>query len=261
MIFNRVNKRESVAKHIVDALHQTILSGQIRPGDKLPGQRELAVQFGASLTSVREAISILAATGLISVTPGRGTIVRGASEAEPSFDGWLGIAHNDEELKDFLEVRELLETHIVRKIARESKTKDFGAIVDALNRLRRKQKSPKTYLADDLAFHRLLASYSGNKILEKLLLAIQIPMRSQIAHSIDRAMEKVGSLEPSWVLHRNLVEALIAGKPDAAEEAVRLMVHRARVYRGLSSDMPSEPDDAPASKRKPRKPRRPVRSI
>jgi len=247
MIFTRVNKRESVAKHIVDALHHSILSGQIKPGDKLPGQRELAVQFGASLTSVREAISILAATGLISVTPGRGTIVRGASEAEPSFDGWLGIAHNDAELQDFLEVRELLETHIVCKIARESKSKDFSAIVDALNRLRRKQKNPKTYLADDLAFHRLLASYSGNKILEKLLLAIQIPMRSQIAHSINRTMKKSGTLEPSWVLHRDLVDALVTGDADAAAGVIRAMVNRARVYLGTPPE-PLAPRDAPASK-------------
>lgn len=230
MIFTRVDKRQSVAKHIVDALHHSILSGQIKPGDKLPGQRELAVQFGASLPSVREAISILAATGLISVTPGRGTIVRGSSEAEPSFDGWLGIAHNDAELRDFLEVRELLETHIVRKIARESKSKDFTDIKRALGQLRRRQRNPDTYLDDDLAFHRLLASYSGNKILEKLLLAIQIPMRNQIAHSINRTIRKAGNLQPSWVLHRDLVEALIAGEEEAAAGAVKSMVERARLH-------------------------------
>jgi DNA-binding FadR family transcriptional regulator len=248
MTFTPVGKRESVAKHIVDALHQSILSGQFKPGEKLPGQRELAVQFGASLTSVREAISILAATGLISVTPGRGTIVRGASEAEPSFDGWLGIAHNDAEMNDFLEVRELLETHIVRKIARESEGKDFSTIVDALNQLRRKQKNPKSYLDDDLAFHRLLASYSGNKILEKLLLAIQIPMRSQIAHSINQTMKKAGSLEKSWVLHRDLVDALTVGDANAAADAIQAMVHRARVYLGSPSDTPVTSDNAPAVK-------------
>jgi len=42
MIFKRVDKRQTVAKHIVDALHRSILSGQVKPGDKLPGQRELA---------------------------------------------------------------------------------------------------------------------------------------------------------------------------------------------------------------------------
>ncbi len=247
MIFTRMNKRESVAKHIVDALHQSILSGQFKPGEKLPGQRELAGQFGASLTSVREAISILAATGVISVTPGRGTIVRGASEAEPSFDGWLGIAQNDAELKDFLEVRELLETHIVRKIAGEAKGKDFSALLDALAQLGRKQKDPKTYLDDDLAFHRLVASYSGNRILEKMLLAIQIPMRSQIAHSINQTMRKSGNLGPSWVLHRDLVDALVTGDADAAAGVIRAMVNRARVYLGAPPESVA-PRDAPASK-------------
>jgi len=242
MIFSRVDKRQTVAKHVVDALHQSILAGQIKPGDKLPGQRELAAQFGASLPSVREAISILAATGLISVTPGRGTIVRGSSEAEASFDGWLGIAHSKAELGDFLEVRELLETHIVQKIARESGCKDFKPIFEALDRLKRQRGNPKAYLEEDLAFHRQLASYADNKILEKLLLAIQVPMHSQIAHSIKETVKKAGDLGPSWELHRNLVDALAAGNDTAAAEAIRTMVHRARVNHGLTEDMvePSE---------------------
>ncbi|WP_316979916.1 FadR/GntR family transcriptional regulator [Shumkonia mesophila] len=244
MMFPPVNKRSSIGKHIVDSLHQTILSGGIKRGEKLPGQRELAQQFGASLTSVREAISVLAATGVISVTPGRGTIVCGIGDAEPSFDGWLGVASDDAEMNDFLEVRELLETHIVRKIARDSKAKDFGAITEALKRLQRKRKNPKAYLVEDLAFHRLLASYSGNKILEKLLLAIQTPMRSQISHSITRTMKKAGDLDTSWVLHRDVVDALVAGNADDAAKAIRAMVNRARLYHGAQEESAASGDTA-----------------
>ena len=231
MTFRRVSKREPIAKHIIDSLHQSIISGEFKPGDKLPGQRELAQQFGASLPSVREAISVLAATGLISATPGRGTIVRGAGEAEPSFDGWLGVAQNDAEVDDFLEVRELLEIHIVRKIARNAESTDFEPILEALSRLRRARKSPAAYLDEDLAFHRLLASCSRNKVLEKLLFAIQMPMRTQISGSIASMLKRTGELSASWELHKDLVAALQAGDAKAAEKAVRMMIERARASR------------------------------
>ena len=176
MMFSPVNKRSSIGKHIVDSLHRSILSCPIKHGEKLPEQRELAQQFGASLTSDREAISVLAATDVISVIPrARRHRSASATPSRPSAGGWASPV-TTAEMNNFLEVRELLEAHIVRKNAHDSQAKDFGAITEALKRLKRKRKNPKAYLVEDLAFHRLLASYSGSKILEKLLLAIQTPM-------------------------------------------------------------------------------------
>ena len=226
--FSPVKKGETVALRIVNSIHQSILSGEITPGEKLPGQRELAKQFEASLPSVREAISILTATGVISVKPGRGTIVHGAGDAEPSFEGWLGVAHNDTEMADFLEVRELLETHIVRKVAKRSKDIDLSELYTALDSLKEKETDPGAYLGEDIAFHRLLASYSENKILEKIFLAITLPLLSQLSKAIDSTVKKSNSLRSSWLAHHDLVEAIASGDDDAAADIIKAMVNRGR---------------------------------
>ncbi|HCE65027.1 MAG TPA: GntR family transcriptional regulator, partial [Deinococcus radiodurans] len=60
-----LQKRRSIGADIAEKLQQLINDGTFKPGDRLPGQRELAQQFGTSLAGVREAISVLSAAGLV----------------------------------------------------------------------------------------------------------------------------------------------------------------------------------------------------
>ena len=83
-------KRHSLGADIAKQLQDMIYEGSFKPGDTLPGQRDLATQFGASLASVREAISVLAAAGLVDAQAGRGTTVLGVTDNPSSFAGWLG---------------------------------------------------------------------------------------------------------------------------------------------------------------------------
>lgn len=88
-------RHDSLSVEIAKKLHDMILDGTLLPGSFLPGQRDLAKQFGASMASVRGAISALDAAGLIKVSPGKSTIICSLKDTNSIFDGWLGVAEED----------------------------------------------------------------------------------------------------------------------------------------------------------------------
>ncbi|MFC4456737.1 FadR/GntR family transcriptional regulator, partial [Deinococcus sonorensis] len=111
---------ENIAHHIQSLLHQ----GKLRPGDTLPTQRELAQQYGTSVSAVREAISILSAAGLVDARPGRGTLILEAAEQPPSVNLWLGAVTSEQQALDFLETRQALEHYTIAQAAQGASPDD-----------------------------------------------------------------------------------------------------------------------------------------
>jgi DNA-binding FadR family transcriptional regulator len=223
----RLKRRTPLSADIAKQLHDTILSGKFKPGDLLPGQRDLAESFGASIASVREAISVLTAIGLLDVRPGRGTTVVGMTDLDSPFDGWLGLADSQTAINDLLEVRRLLETFIAKKAAErvteEQKTRLntlLEAMQDAIN-------APDAYLRADMALHQFIADLAGNMVLTRMMKIIRVPLMWQLRNSNLRHLEKYGNLKISFETHERLVHALIEGNGRKAVASINEMVDRA----------------------------------
>ncbi|MFZ5823067.1 MAG: FadR/GntR family transcriptional regulator, partial [Bacillota bacterium] len=210
-----LRRRNTLSTDIARQLHDMIQSGSLRPGDRLPGQRDLAVRFGASMASVREAISALAAAGLVDAHPGKGTVVRGFAEAEPQFDGWLGTAGALEEMNELLEARRLLEAHLAAQAARRRTPAQVERLRRLLADMEAALTDPDAYLEADLAFHLALAEVAGNRVLARMIRAIQAPMKHQLHHSNLQHMVRQGSLWVSYETHLRLVDAIEAGNAAA----------------------------------------------
>lgn len=219
--------RHSVATDIARQLHDLILSGELRPGDRLPGQRELAARFGASMTCVREAISALASAGLVDVRPGRGTIVQGLGSARPQFDGWLGPASEEEDLLELLEARRLVESYIVQRVARLASPQQKTRLRELLADMKKAVQDPEAYLAADIAFHQALADMAGNRVLARMMRAIRAPMRRQLYESNLRHMVRRGDMMESYITHEQLVEGVERGDSNHAVKCINEMVDRA----------------------------------
>jgi len=219
--------RHSVAADIARQLHDLILSGELRPGDRLPGQRELADRFGTSLTCVREAISALASAGLLDVRPGRGTIVQGLRNATPQFDGWLGPASEEEELLELLEARRLVESFIVRRVAERATPEQKARLRELLQDMKKAVSDPETYLEADMAFHQGLADMAGNRVLARMMRAIHAPMKRQLYASNLQHMARRGNMMESYISHEHLVEGVERGDSEYAVKYLNEMVDRA----------------------------------
>jgi GntR family transcriptional repressor for pyruvate dehydrogenase complex len=167
---NRLKKTyEQVADHIKRLIEQ----GTLTPGQKLPPMSELAVRFGVSRATVREAFSALVGMGLIDLRHGEGTFVRRLDVqtmiVEPMNAALLlGMG----ELVELLEVRCLLETGTAR-LACERATDEQIAMAEAV--LDTSHDDP----ADrDLQFHLWLAESAGNTVLFNLMNTLSEPLRS-----------------------------------------------------------------------------------
>ena len=104
-----------VFERVAEQIEKRILDGELRVGDRLPTERELAEQFQVSRTAVREAMKILAQKGLVDMRPGRGTIVvDGARAAMENSIGLLMKMKSGEvgSSDNLVEVRAILETEI-----------------------------------------------------------------------------------------------------------------------------------------------------
>src|SRR5262245_55857568 len=126
-------RSSKVYEQITKQIEQLILSGKLRSGDRLPTERELAEQFQASRTAVREAMKTLAQKGLVDMRPGRGTIViDGTSQAMRHSLGLMirvGQAGGSDNL---VEVREILEPEIAALAAARAMEEHIAALQEAV---------------------------------------------------------------------------------------------------------------------------------
>ena len=225
-----VKRRAPLSADIAKQLHDSILSGTFKPGDQLPGQRELAESFGASISSVREAVSVLTAIGLLDVRPGKGTTVVGMTDLDSPFDGWLGLADSPTAIDDLLEARRLMETFIVAKAAShitEEQKANLGKLLEVMHQ---SVSDPDAYLEADMTLHQFIADVAQNSVLTRMMKIIRVPLKWQLRNSNHRHLETHGNLTMSYETHERLVQAILDGDSAKAVASINEMVDRATSF-------------------------------
>jgi len=229
---------------IAGKLRARIKDGALQPGDQLPGHRDLAAEFGVSLSSAREAISMLVGDGLIETRAGRGTFV-----AEPSrLPARAGEApHVDitrEEIEELIEARELLGLSIVAMAAERASAAQIARLRQAVERMQEAVADPDLYPEADVGFHLALAEAAGNRFLVKAVEDIRELLRRDIELSAGAGIRRFGSLQYSVDSHSALVDAIEAGDPDAARRVLfDIMSRHHEFVIGLYAFAPPSPDE------------------
>ena len=167
-------KEKNAGKHrvyedIFDAIMQQIRDGSLPPGSRLPSERELAKEFQASRTAVREALHMLASRGCIDSKVGDGTYVR-----EVTLDTVLKplsdlLSRDRKAIRDVLDVRIILETESARRAAENADRQDILHIEEAIDAMQAEIDRGHTGLELDVLFHQRLADSSGNEAIAQIL--------------------------------------------------------------------------------------------
>lgn len=209
--FAPLKSRSSLGSDIALALQKRIRDGTWKPGDVLPGQRELALQFGASLASVREAVSVLSAAGLLEAKPGRGTIVRSVGDAAPEFEGWLGVLGSGQEAAELVEARKLLEQHSVQQAALKASSEDAEKLHGLLAQMHKavRDHDAPAYAEGDIAFHIGIAEIAGNRVIVRLMKSMHTALYQLFREGVRRAFLD-GHIQTHLEMHRALTETIIA---------------------------------------------------
>ena len=235
MVFRPVRQLR-VFEEIVVQLKQSILTGLFKPGDKLPTERELVEQFQASRVAIREALRTLENSGFIVTRQGASG---GAYVTDLSFE-FLADAFVDLFLSDKISIPEL---HHVRLLI-EPEIARLAALAVTPERTERLRKAleaeevPASSLVEDIkiktAVHYILAEMCGNRFFEAI-----VRSSMKLTHTLIKMVNPdFYAMHPTG-MHRPVVEAVLAGDPDASSNAMRkhtlefgeILINMEKTYR------------------------------
>jgi GntR family transcriptional repressor for pyruvate dehydrogenase complex len=212
-------------QQIVEQIEQSIRTGQLKPGDQLPAERDLAERFGVSRTAVREAVKALCEKGLVEALPGRGTFVIDATSQviKQSLDLLINIS-TPEGLAHLEDVREIFEPEIAARAAIRAEPKQLAAMREAIEAMDRSLDDADAYIEADLDFHLALAEAAQNPLVLTLIDSIVGLLRAQrtrVFHAADGPARGQHH-------HRRLLHAVERHDPEAARTAMQAHLEQVR---------------------------------
>nr|WP_030231233.1 FadR/GntR family transcriptional regulator [Streptomyces sp. NRRL S-350] len=202
-----------VTDEAIEKIKAMIVSGELRPGAKLPKEADLAERLGLSRNSLREAVKALSLIRVLDVRQGDGTYVT-SLEPELLLDALAFVVdfHQDNTVLEFLEVRRILEPAAAAMAARVMSEEDITALRDVLEDL--DGTAPlEEIIANDLEFHRRIAAGSGNTVLCSLIDGLSGPTTRA---RIWRGLTEEGAVARTRQQHRAIFDAIADRRPEVA---------------------------------------------
>lgn len=203
----------AVTDEAIGRIKAMIVSGELRPGDRLPREADLAALLGLSRNSLREAVKALSLLNVLDVRQGDGTYV---STLEPTrlleAVSFLLDLHRDDTVLEVFQVRAILEPAAVALAARRigaPQVAELRALLAGLG----DHPTVEELVAADVEFHRRIAEAAGNSVLCSLIDSLWGPTARA---RIWRGITQRGAVERTMAEHTAILDALAAGDPETA---------------------------------------------
>jgi GntR family transcriptional repressor for pyruvate dehydrogenase complex len=240
----KIVRTSRLYEQIIEQIEGSILAGELKAGDQLPAERELAQRFGVSRTAVREAVKALREKGLVEAYSGRGTfITNGTSQAiRQSLDLMIKIGQPDG-CTHLAEVRLILEPEIAALAATRVEEHHLAAMREAIAVMDAARQDPDAFIEADLDFHLALAEAAANPLILSLLDSIVGLLREQRL----RIFNVDGGPERGQFHHKRIIEAIEARDAEKAREAMRAHLQQVRQDSQVSSAAQHPPLSKPAT--------------
>jgi len=210
------------ADKIVTAISTKLSKKTLKVGDRLPSEAKLCAEFNVSRTVVREAIQQLKAIGVVETVTGSGSYITDGelNGVKNSLEFFMTTTRDSHSWIDLLELRMLLESSCVRKLAGDSFSSTvLDQLKKALKHQAENQNDTKIFSELDVEFHNVLIRHSGNKIISAVLTSLE-NLQTKFAHDVYNDGESKDLIKRNLHEHYRIVQAIEARDPDAAEEAM-----------------------------------------
>jgi DNA-binding FadR family transcriptional regulator len=210
---------------VVESIREMIIDGRLRPGDRLPVEKDLAVALGVSRNPLREGVRALSIMGVLETRQGDGTYVTTLDSSmllAPM--GFVVDLQDGSGTHHLHAVRRMLETEAAALAARQIDADALATAADLLHRneaeLVLAEPNHETVIENDIAFHRIIAQAAGNPVLSALIDALGgRTMRDRLRRSITLP----GADETAHREHLSILAALTTHDPDRAR--TRMAAH------------------------------------
>lgn len=209
-------RKNKVYEEVAKQIERLVLT-KLKPGDKLPSERELAEMLNVSRSSIRDAIRSLELVGLLEPRQGAGTVVREISADVLVTPLASILAHKRQLVGELLEFRKILEPALAARAAAHASPEKLRAMEEVLQRQGEKLSLGELAIEEDSEFHYTIAMASGNSVVLRVLDILMDLLRETRARSLQRK----GRPEKSIAGHRRILSAIKRRDADAAESAMR----------------------------------------
>jgi len=212
-----INKK-SLAEEVASKLHEQISLGHYKINEKLPIEAELMKSFGVGRSSIREAMKLLANSGLLRIQQGVGTFVQEVTSIQEPMDQRLKRAS----LEDLDEVRQLLELKIAEKAAINRTEEDIIAMKQHLaDRMKTANEGLLEECVEaDIQFHIAIAQASKNEILADLYKSVSKHLKKEFL----RIYPNTKIFQDTYTIHEQLLENIIAKDPKKTWNTVAKII-------------------------------------
>lgn len=177
-------ENQGVTTAVIQRIRSALLRGELKPGDKLPSELDLAKSLGVARPSVREALKILESLGVLEIRRGSGTLVSDGSSPKVIDPLLFSLLLDRGSAYHILELRRMFETAYTQLAAENRDESDLQKMDEAIRQLEEAASRGEQTGALDLAFHRIVLEATKNPLVIKIGLTIL----ELLSHSIDDAI-------------------------------------------------------------------------
>lgn len=225
-------KRVKLADSVIEEIQRMMDSGELKEGDKLPNQNELARRLGVSRPSLREALHTLTLIGAIEQKPGRGTIIKARHSIQLADQLAPPLVTDATTTLELMETRRIIEVATAGLAARRATTQEKQALGGLIREMAQAQaaENVQLYTELDISFHVQVARASHNRFLLYQFVTIRGFMEQFMRESFGILP---GLLRRSLKYHTDITRAISAG--DAKRAAGSMERHIKDIEHGLAS--------------------------
>lgn len=217
----------------VQYLVQNIIGRDIKPGGKLPSERQLVKMLGVTRSTLREALKTLELLGVVQIRPGDGTYVSNEKSSSPMFPkviSW-GMLLNTTEARQLIEARLYLETSLAELAAIRSTEYERAKLRELLKQMNEENNNDQEFADFDSEFHLEIARSAKNPVLSSTLQNTKSLLQAWVERVVENSPNR------NWVIeqHTQILEAIENRDADAAREAMK--THLQEVTNRLLSSL------------------------
>lgn len=214
-IFAVREARPSAVDGVIEKIKELLIEQKLAPGDMIPNEISLAESLKVGRGTVREALKILSAYGVVVIKQGHGTFVSSASNKKLFDPQLFQILVQDRDYQSLTQVRQLLEEGIVKLVIEFASDEELSLLDQTMDKFQLELAKPEASVQHaaslDLRYHRLLARFSHNSIVENIYTFV-IELFTKTINPIHEGVDRV---------HRDLHQAIMNRDCERAVEVVR----------------------------------------
>lgn len=219
MLYKQVRPKR-VADQVFEQIRDLIFRGQLKPGDQLPPERELAETMGVSRPTVRQAVGKLVNLGLVVQRQGQGTFVNSQRQDQSRNPLRVLMDGGNIGLRDLLEVRLGLECNSAVLAARRANEDDIQLMETSLAQINDQIAKGGLGHEEDLFFHMRIAYASKNQLQIQIMKHVYDLLAAGIRENLQHLYQKPRNIDLVFSQHRAILDAITKRDPEAAFKAM-----------------------------------------